>query len=116
STAFQVSVVVIQDTNMVSSGPPVRTRTILALPLQAPLISGISPLMAAAGSLLTISGSNFLGQAISDTVLSFDSAAPVNTALVQDNVVKMTLPATLLAGTRMVRVQRMVTFPGETTT
>jgi IPT/TIG domain-containing protein len=100
---------------MVSSGPPVLARKILALPLQGPVISGISPVMATAGSELTITGSNFLGQSVSDTVLSFDGAAPVPAALVQGNVITVTPPATLLAGTRFMRVQRMVTFPGETT-
>jgi hypothetical protein len=115
STAFQVSVVVIQDTSTVPSGLPVQRRKILALPLQAPLISGISPVMAVAGSVLTITGANFLGQAIPDTVLSFDGAAAVQADLVRGNVVSVTLPTTLLAGTRMVRVQRMVTFPHEIT-
>jgi Pvc16 N-terminal domain/IPT/TIG domain len=115
STAFQVSVVVIQDTTPVTTGPPVRHRRLLALPLQSPVISGVAPPMPAAGQLLTITGANFLGQAVTDTVLSFDDlAAPVAPDLVQGGVIKVTLPAGLSAGTRTVRVQRMVTFPRET--
>jgi Pvc16 N-terminal domain/IPT/TIG domain len=115
STAYQVSVVVIQDTTPVMSGPPVRHRRILALPLQSPVISGVSPLMAIVGDTLTITGANFLGPAMSDTVVSFDHAAPIAATLVQGTVVKVVLPSTLQAGTRTVRVQRTVTFPRETT-
>jgi hypothetical protein len=115
STAFRVSAVVIADTAELASGPPVRHRRLVALPMQSPVISGISPAMAAAGTVLTISGANFLGQAAADTVVSFDGAAPVAASLVQGGLVKVTPPALLAAGTRMVRVQRRVTFPHETT-
>jgi hypothetical protein len=115
STAFRVSVVVIQDTATVSSALPVRSRRLLAMPLQTPVISAISPAMPTAGQLLTITGANFLGQAVTDTQLSFDDlTTPVVAGLVQGGVIKVTLPAGLSAGTRTVRVQRMVTFPGET--
>jgi uncharacterized protein DUF4255/IPT/TIG domain-containing protein len=116
STAIQVSVVVIRDTAVVTSAPPVRHRRLVALPLQSPVISGISPVLADAGQLLTITGANFLGQLTTDTTLSFDGlAAAVPPDLLQGGLLKVTLPAALQAGTRMVRVQRMVTFPDEST-
>ena len=77
SSAFQVSVVVIRDTTTVMSGPPVRHRRIVALPLQSPVIAAISPAMATAGQVLTITGTNFLGQAVTDTAVSFDNATQV---------------------------------------
>jgi Pvc16 N-terminal domain len=114
STAFQVSVVVIQDTLPFSSNLPVQAYTVTAQPLQAPVIGNLTPLMIGSGQVLTITGSNFLGDTPADTVVSFDSAAGLSPDIVQGNFLRITLPATLPAGTRMVRVQRTVTFPGST--
>jgi Pvc16 N-terminal domain/IPT/TIG domain len=115
SSAFQVSVVVIQDTSIVTSGPPVRHRRLVALPLQSPVIAAISPAMATVGQVLTITGTNFLGQAVTDTVVSFDNAAQASPSVLRGGLLKVTLPGGLPAGTRMARVQRLVTFPGEPT-
>lgn len=115
SSAFQVSVVVIRDTSTVSAALPVQHRRLVALPLKSPVITAISPAMATAGQKLTISGANFLGQGAGDTVVSFDSLSePVAAGDVTGTVVQVTLPSKLLAGTQLLRVQRMVTFPGET--
>ncbi len=111
STALQVSVVVIQDTQAFTSNLPVRHRTVTALPLQTPVIDNVSPSMIAAGQVLTITGSNFLGDTPADTVVSFDSSTGTPPDTVQGNLVRITLPPTLLAGTRMVRLQRMIVFP-----
>jgi hypothetical protein len=113
SSAFQVSVVVVQDTSMVTSGPPVRHRRLVALPLQSPVITAISPAMATAGQVITITGANFLGQAVTDTVVSFDNAAQASPSVLRGDLLKVTLPGSLQAGTRTARVQRLVTFPGE---
>ncbi len=117
STALQVSVVVIKDTQAFTSNLPVQARTVTAQPLQAPVIASVSPVMVAAGQVLTITGSNFLGSSPADTVVAFAAGAgePAGTApagTVQGNLIRVTLPTTLAAGTRMVRVQRMITFPG----
>jgi len=112
STALQVSVVVIQDTQAFSSNLPVQHRTVTALPLQAPVIDSLSPSMIAAGQVLTITGSNFLGDAPAGTVVSFDSSAATPPDTVQGNLIRITLPATLQAGTRTARVQRMIVFSG----
>lgn len=112
STALQVSVVVIQDTRQFTSNLPVQTRTVKAQPLTPPAIAAIAPTMATAGELLTITGSNFLGDVPSDTLVSFDSAPGVPADVVRGNLVEVPLPPTLQAGTRFARVQRRVTFPG----
>lgn len=111
SSAFQVSVVVIQDTAMVTSGLPVRHRRVVALPLQSPVITAVAPAMATTGQVLTIAGANFLGQAASDTVVSFDGGAQASPGVLRGDLLEVTLPATLQAGTRTARVRRMVTFP-----
>jgi Pvc16 N-terminal domain/IPT/TIG domain len=115
TTALQVSVVVIQDTQPFSSNLPVQARTVTALPLQAPVVTGLSPLMIAAGQTLTITGSNFLGGSPADTAVSFDGGQAVPADTVQGHLIRVTLPATLTAGTRTLRVQRTVTFPRSTT-
>jgi hypothetical protein len=114
STAIQVSVVVIQDTDAFTSNLPVQARSVLALPLQAPIISNLSPSLIPAGQVLTITGSNFLGQVPADTVVSFDSGAGIPANVIRSDLIQVTLPPGLQAGTRTVRVQRMVAFPPST--
>ena len=111
STALQVSVVVIQDTQAFTSNLPVQARSVAALPLQPPVIASLSPVTIAPGGILTITGSNFLAGDPADTVVSFDSGAAVPADTVRGNLIRVTLPPGLMAGTRMVRVQRMVSFP-----
>jgi len=120
STAVQVSVVVIQDTDAFTSNLPVQSRSLVALPLQAPVISNLSPSMIPAGQMLTITGSNFVGESPADTVISFDNGPSVPPTIVPPDVIRanfiqVTLPATLQAGTRTVRVVRNVVFPPSTT-
>jgi Pvc16 N-terminal domain len=115
STALQVSVAVIQDNQEFTSNLPVQTRTVLAQPLQSPIISAISPSMAAVGQVLRITGSNFLGDAPSDTLVSFDFAPGIAPDEVQGRSVQITLPANLAAGLRLVRVQRAVVFASSPT-
>ncbi len=119
STALKVSVVVIQDTAPVTSNMPPKTWSVTALPLQGPVVAGLTPGMVPAGGTLTITGSNFLGANPSDTVVSFDAAPGVAAQTVQPETVQNTkinvaLP-TLPAGTRTLRVQQMTTFPPSTT-
>jgi Pvc16 N-terminal domain/IPT/TIG domain len=111
TTSYQVSVVVIQDTNVHASNLPVRQRTVTALPLQAPLVDTLSPSMLAAGGTLTVLGSNLLGTSPGDTLVSFDSAPGVAPLTVQDNVLTVVVPNTLQAGTRSLRVLRTITYP-----
>lgn len=112
STALQVSVVVIQDTQAFTSNLPVQTRTVMALPLQTPIIDSVSPSMIASGQVLTITGSNFLGDTRAGTIVSFDTGPDTPPDSVQGNLVAVTLPAALAAGIRLVSVQRLTVFPG----
>jgi hypothetical protein len=112
STALQVSVVVIQDTRAFTSNLPVQVRTVTALPLQTPIIDSVSPNMITSGQVLTITGSNFLGDTPAGTVVSFDAGPDTTPDTVQGNLVAVTLPAALPAGTRMVSIQRLIVFPG----
>jgi hypothetical protein len=114
TTSYQVSVVVIQDTQSFASNLPVQRRSVLALPLISPIIDTVTPAMAALGQTLTITGSNFLGDTAAGTTVSFDSAAAVPAATVQGSCVRVVVPSTLQAGTHSIRVLRSVTFPSST--
>jgi len=115
STAFQVSVVVMQDTDGFNANQPVQTRSVSVQPSQSPVITAVSPSVAPAGQLLTITGSNFIGDSASNTVVSFDSGAPVTPASVLPSAITVTVPSGLAAGTHTLRVQRMIVFPSSTT-
>jgi Pvc16 N-terminal domain/IPT/TIG domain len=115
TTSYQVSVVVIQDTNSYASNLPVQRRSVMAQPMQAPVITGIEPNQIAAGGMLIVNGSNFLGDAAADTLVSIDNAPGIPPAAVQDKVVRVVLPSGLQAGTRMLRVLRTIIYPSSST-
>jgi Pvc16 N-terminal domain/IPT/TIG domain len=121
STALQVSVVIIQDTAPFTSNLPVQnqptSRTVTAMPLQGPVIAGLTPAMVPAGGQLTITGTNFLGADPADTVVTFDAGAGlgvVTPTTVRSGTIQVTLPTTMVAGTRLLKVQRTITFPPST--
>src|SRR5215472_4091052 len=115
TTSYQVSVVVIQDTDSYQSNLPVRSRSLIAMPLTGPMIASVSPQMVAAGQTLTITGQNFLNGPASNTQVSFNEGAPIAPATVQGNLVRVVVPNTLEAGVCDVRVMSSVTFPPSTT-
>jgi hypothetical protein len=115
TTSYQVSVVLIQDTQAYASNLPVRRRTVTVLPLSTPTIDSITPSMVSPGGTITITGSNFLGDVAANTLVSFDNGPGVAAATVQSTCVRVTLPATLQAGTRSLRVVRAITFPATRT-
>ncbi len=115
TTSYQVSVVVIQDTQSFQSNRPVTQRALVALPLTGPMISSISPQMATVGQLIAINGSNFLNGPASNTQVSFNGGAPVVVAMAQGNYLRVNVPATLSAGTGSVSVITNVTFPSSST-
>jgi hypothetical protein len=110
TTSYQVSVVVVQDTQSYASNLPVQQRSVLALPLISAVIDSITPTMATVGQTITINGSNFLGDTPAGTTVSFDSGPGVAAATVQDSCVRVVVPSTLFAGTHSLRVMRSVTF------
>ena len=115
TTSYQVSVVVIQSTQSYTSNLPVQRRSLVALPLQSPVIENLTPSMVAVGQVLTINGSNFVGDSAANTLVSFDFGAGINPDTLQGNCIRVTLPPNLQAGTRTVRVERLVTFPSSST-
>jgi len=115
STSYQVSVVVIQDSKPFISNPRPHRRSLKALPMELPVISALTPNNVTAGQVLTIAGRNFLGDSPADTLVAFGSSSGIAPDIVQGHFIRITLPASLEAGTRAVRVLRTVTFPGSTT-
>jgi hypothetical protein len=111
TTSYRVSVVVIQRTQAFKSNLPVQQRTVTTLPLQPPVIDQVSPTAIAAGGMLTITGRNFLGDSVADTLVSFDSAPGIAPNTIQGNCVRVVLPAALQAGTRSLRVVRSIVYP-----
>jgi hypothetical protein len=116
TTSYQVSVVVIQDTQSFSSNLPVQRRSVLALPLISPLIESITPAMVTSGQTITITGSNFLGDSAAETQVSFDGGTALPVATVQETCVRAVVPTTVQSGTHSVRVLRGVTFPSSSRT
>jgi hypothetical protein len=110
TASYQVSVVLIQDKQPVKSNLPVQIRTVKALPLQSPTIDTLLPTIIGTGEVLTISGRNFIGEVVSDTLVAFDN----NPGLVPDAVgpaaIRIKIPANLPAGVHSVRVVRNVSF------
>jgi len=111
TTSYQVSVVVIQDTNAYTSNLPVQKRTLLVQPMQTPVIASLTPNPIAVGATLTIQGNNFVGTPPNTTLVSFDGAPGIAPATLQSSCLRVVLPVTLQAGTRSVRIQSSITFP-----
>jgi hypothetical protein len=115
TTSYQVSAVVVQDTQSYQSNLPVRSRSLVAMPLTGPIIASVSPQMIAAGQTLTITGNNFLNGPPSNTQVSFNEGTPMAPATVQGDLVRVTVPNALEAGVCDVRVMCSVTFPPSAT-
>ncbi|HEY1938440.1 MAG TPA: Pvc16 family protein [Candidatus Angelobacter sp.] len=110
TTSYQVSVVLIQNKQTIKSNLPVQSRNVKALPLAGPIIDSIAPASIAVGDVLTITGRNFVGDSAADTLIAFDDNAPFPPDSLQSNVLRVTVPQTLQAGMRGVRVIRTVSF------
>src|SRR5262249_40292104 len=104
TTSYQLSVVLIQETQPFKSNLPVQARNVLALRCRSRDMATLPPTIIGAGELLTIPGRNFVGDAATDTLVAFDGTPPVVPASVQANCVRVTVPAGLQAGVRTVRV------------
>lgn len=110
TTSYQVSVVVIQDTQAYTANLPVQRRSVMALPLVSPVLDQVTPPMVATGEVLTVTGSSLLGNSAAETTISFDGADAISAATVQGNVVRVNAPASLFAGVHTLRAIRTVTF------
>jgi hypothetical protein len=114
TTGYMASVVLVQRSRTARVGLPVQVRNILVEPLERPIIDEVAPGLVPVGGVLTLRGRNFVGDAVADTMVSFDGAAPVAPDLVQPQTIRITVPAMLLAGVRSVQVVRNVQFGAPT--
>ena len=114
TASYVASVVLIRRQRPTRVSLPVQTRNILVQPMEQPVIDDIAPAMAAVGDVLTLRGRHFVGELARDTTVTFDGATAVVPDLVQDRFIRVTVPATLLAGVRMIQVTRAVRFSAPT--
>jgi Pvc16 N-terminal domain len=110
TTSYMISVVLIQETQAFRSNLPVQSRNVLALPLQGPAIDRVTPASVAVGEVLTLSGRYFVGDSAADTMVAFDDNPPVTPDSVLNTSIRVTIPTTLQAGVRTIRVIRNVRF------
>jgi hypothetical protein len=110
TTSYQISVVLIEETQPVKSNLPVQSRNVRALPMQGPVVENVSPQSVVVGDVLTITGRDFIGDVPADTLVSFDGNSPVAPDTLQGNTIRITIPNTLQPGVRSVRVIRNVQF------
>jgi Pvc16 N-terminal domain len=110
STALQVSVVVVQDTAAFASNRRVRQRNVLVASLRSPAISAVAPAIVTDSESLTITGADFVGDAATSTLVSFDGEPGVAPKLLHPGLIEVALPASMQAGTHTLRVQRTVAF------
>jgi hypothetical protein len=110
TTSYQASVVLIRESLPYRSNLPVQARNVNAQPLTPPAIENLSPQILNSGDILTITGSNFIGDSPADTLIVFDDNPPVPPDTIQGNTIRVTIPASLQPGVRGVRVVRNVRF------
>jgi hypothetical protein len=115
TTSYQVSVVVIRNTQNYQSNRPAQRRAFVALPLAGPTIVSVNPVQAPFGQTLEIAGSNFLAGGPVGTLVVFDQGDPVAPGTIQNDLIRVTPPSTLPAGQRSARLLCNVTFPSKAT-
>jgi hypothetical protein len=109
TAAYRASVVLISATNPVRSALPVqKSPNIQVQVLQPPIINNLSPGLLRTGDLLTITGQNLAGAG--QTTLVFDGGISAAPNLVLAQTVTLTLPPSVPAGPRIVRVAQSVAF------
>jgi hypothetical protein len=115
TTAYRVSVVLIEETQPLKSNLPVQRRTLKVLPLQSPVISAITPPMAGVSQNITITGTNFIGDTATDTLVAFNDGTPFQPGAVAAQSIGVTVPSALQAGVTTVRVVTRLSFgvPGD---
>jgi Pvc16 N-terminal domain/IPT/TIG domain len=110
TTSYQVSVVLIEETQSFKSNLPVQSRNVLTLPWQSPIIDNITPQPIGSGEMLTITGRNFIGDSPADTLISFDQQPPIAPDTIQPGCIRIRIPSTLQAGVRTLQIVRNVRF------
>lgn len=102
STAYQVSVVLIEPEEQAAIAPPVINRRVFVRPMSAPVIEQVEPQLAIAGSTITLRGQGLRG---TPTQVGFGSASvPPITVEATDQSVEVTLPVGLQAGVNTVQI------------
>jgi hypothetical protein len=108
STAYHVSVVLIESQESSRSAPPVLEHRIFAIPLQSPLIERVEPQVVGLGETISLRGQSLRGNV---TQAAFGNEAiaplmlPVNPAdELSDRLIQVPLPAGLLAGVNTVQI------------
>jgi hypothetical protein len=107
SVAYQASVVLIESEATLRRALPVRTRGVRAIPLQRPLIQGVSPQIVEPGGTLALIGQNLAGAI---TVVLFDREIEVEPTTLQSGEVTVEVPDTLRAGIHTVSTRYDVDF------
>jgi Pvc16 N-terminal domain/IPT/TIG domain len=109
TAAYRASVVLISATNSVRSALPVqKSPNIQVQVLQPPIINNLSPGLLRTGDVLTITGHNLAGS--SQTTLVFDGGISAVPNLVLAETLRLTLPPSVPAGPRLVRVAQSASF------
>ncbi|MEL6469504.1 MAG: Pvc16 family protein [Cyanobacteria bacterium J06623_4] len=107
STAYQVSVVLIEKEESTKVAPPVLNRRVFALPVRSPVISQVDPQLITAGGTLMVKGQGLKG---SPTQVAFgnEAVSPLTlspgTGQQTDQQISVALPAGLQAGVNTVQV------------
>jgi hypothetical protein len=114
SVGYQASVVLIQRTAQIQSGPPVRIPQITATPMRAPQIASVSPQPASIPGTLTITGEGLMAPGSFVRLPSGDITPDAGS--ISSTQIEITLPATLGAGQNTVQVIEPVTLEGSAET
>ena len=114
SVGYQASVVLIQRTAQIQSGPPVRVPQITATPMRAPQIASVSPQPASIPGTLTITGEGLMAPGSFVRLPSGDITPDVGS--ISSTQIEIALPATLGAGQNTVQVIEPVTLEGSAET
>jgi hypothetical protein len=106
TTAYQVSVVLIESRRPTLAPLPVRERKLHVLPFRQPVIASVEPQIVQASSTLAISGQNLQSPRVK---VGF-GAVSADPDLVSDRRLDVTLPVDLLAGVNTVQVIHELDF------
>lgn len=102
STAYHVSVVLIEREESTQVAPPVLNRRVFALPVQSPVIETIEPQLAGAGATITLKGQGLKGNP-TQVVFGNREIAPIPVDPTNERV-DVALPAGLRAGVMTIQV------------